>query len=313
MIKGGDNDSIHTQVIDRGHGRRGEADPRNRRLQRHRHPRPDRRRRAVGQDGDDREQRRRLVLRRDRRRSDRLRLGRLRRLDDADEDALRRWAGDGRHLPGADLGQRDAAWEEIESEHAAENASEESAGAARARPLAPGTLRPKHTGTKNEARPRAGRGSRAAEPAPEEAPEAARSRARSRAERGDRFNPGSGRPSGAALSRPVAGFDQVRAARQAEAPRPLDRFGDPDAAEPVTTSPCRRSLAATARTGRARGRPPFCARPTPSASVSLPGPDAELAVGATAARRRASPPGRRRLERTDQHRRRLALAARRRS
>ena len=40
-------------------------------------------------------------------RSHRLRLGRLRRHDDADDDALRRRAGDGRHLPGADLGQRD--------------------------------------------------------------------------------------------------------------------------------------------------------------------------------------------------------------
>src|SRR5436309_1949290 len=61
----------------------------------------------MGQDGNDREQRRRLVLRRGRRRSDRLRLGWLRRYDDADDDALQRRAGDGRHLPGADLGQRD--------------------------------------------------------------------------------------------------------------------------------------------------------------------------------------------------------------
>ena len=87
--------------------RRGEEHPRNRRLQRHRHQRPDRRHGPVGQDRHDREQRRRLVLRRGRRRSDRLRLGRLRRLDDADDDPLQRRPGDGRDLPGADLGQRD--------------------------------------------------------------------------------------------------------------------------------------------------------------------------------------------------------------
>ncbi len=87
------------------HRRRGEEHPRNGRLQRHRHQRPDRRRRPVGQDGDDREQRRRLVLRRRQRRSHRLRLGRLRRLDDADDHPLQRRPGDGRHLPGPDLGQ----------------------------------------------------------------------------------------------------------------------------------------------------------------------------------------------------------------
>ena len=58
-----------------------------------------------GKTGTTEEQRRRLVLRRDRR-SHRLRLGRLRRHGDADDDALQRRPGDGRHLPGADLGQR---------------------------------------------------------------------------------------------------------------------------------------------------------------------------------------------------------------
>ncbi len=91
----------------RRHRRGGEEHPRNGRLQRHRHARPDRRRRPVGQDGDDREQRRRLVLRRHR-----------------DEVTACVWVGyadtttpmttlynggpvHGRHLPGPDLGQRD--------------------------------------------------------------------------------------------------------------------------------------------------------------------------------------------------------------
>ncbi len=87
--------------------RRSEGHPRNGGQQRHRHQRPDRRLGPVGQDGHDREQRRRLVLRRHRRRSDRLRLGRLRRHHDIDDDPLQRRPGDGRHLPGADLGQRD--------------------------------------------------------------------------------------------------------------------------------------------------------------------------------------------------------------
>ncbi len=87
--------------------RRSEEHPRNGGQQRHRHPRQHRRLGPVGQDRHDREQRRRLVLRRHRRRSDRLRLGRLRRHDDADDDPLQRRPGDGRHLPGADLGQRD--------------------------------------------------------------------------------------------------------------------------------------------------------------------------------------------------------------
>ena len=43
----------------------------------------------------------------DQRRSDRLRLGRLPGLDDADDHALQRRPGRGRHLPGPDLGQRD--------------------------------------------------------------------------------------------------------------------------------------------------------------------------------------------------------------
>ena len=83
-IKGGDNDSTHEQVITEGTAEDREEHPRNRGQQRHRHQRPDRRRRASG-------------ARRGRprttatpgsaaatRRSDRLRLGRLRRLDDAD-------------------------------------------------------------------------------------------------------------------------------------------------------------------------------------------------------------------------------------
>ena len=104
-IKDGDNDSTHEQVISEetastaksiletvvssGTGVNAEH----------------RRRRAVGQDGDDGEQRRRLVLRRHRR-SHRLRLGRLRRQRHADGNPLQRRPGDGRHVPGADLGQR---------------------------------------------------------------------------------------------------------------------------------------------------------------------------------------------------------------
>ena len=68
-----------TQVIPDRNRDRGQEHPRNRRLQRHRHQRPDRRRRPVGQDRHDREQRRRLVLRRCQQRSHRLRLGRPRR------------------------------------------------------------------------------------------------------------------------------------------------------------------------------------------------------------------------------------------
>ena len=104
-IKDGDNDSTHEQVISEetastaksiletvvSSGTGVNAD--------------DRRRRAVGQDGDDGEQRRRLVLRRHRR-SHRLRLGRLRGQRHADGNPLQRRAGDGRHVPGPDLGQR---------------------------------------------------------------------------------------------------------------------------------------------------------------------------------------------------------------
>ena len=90
-----------------GNGRRREANSRNGRLVRHRHPRPDRGRRPMGQDRNDREQRRRLVLRRHRRPGHGLRLGRLPGLDDADDHPLCGRAGDGRHLPGPDLGRRD--------------------------------------------------------------------------------------------------------------------------------------------------------------------------------------------------------------
>ncbi len=75
-----------------GDRRRREAHPRNRRLVRDRHPRPDRRRRPVGEDGHDREQRRCLVLRRNSRRSHRLRLGRLPGHDDPDDHSVRRAA-----------------------------------------------------------------------------------------------------------------------------------------------------------------------------------------------------------------------------
>ena len=165
-IKGGDNDSIHDQVFDQETVEDSEEHPRNRRLQRHRHQRPDRRRRPVGQDGDDREQRRRLVLRRHRRRSHRLRLGRLPRHDDADDDALQRRPGDGRHLPGPDLGRVISAWQEIQAEHAAEKAArkaakeagEESEAAAKPKTT---TKRRKAKATNRRRKPKA------VEPAPE--------------------------------------------------------------------------------------------------------------------------------------------------
>ena len=108
VIKGGDNHVIHTQVfnqgtieeakriletvVDHGTGTHAQIGAEG----------------AVGQDRHDRGRGRRLVLRRDLRRSHRLRLGRLPGHDDADEDPLPGRPGPGRHLPGADLGQRDA-------------------------------------------------------------------------------------------------------------------------------------------------------------------------------------------------------------
>ena len=79
-IKGGDNDSTHEPGdLRRNRRRRRRASSKRWSAAAPASTPNDRRRRAVGQDRDDREQRRRLVLRRGRR-SDRLRLGRLRRL-----------------------------------------------------------------------------------------------------------------------------------------------------------------------------------------------------------------------------------------
>ena len=68
--------------------------------------RPDQRPLPVGQDRHDRQQRRRLVLRRDRG-GHRLRLGRPRRQHPADDHRVRRRAGGRRYLPGRDLGLGD--------------------------------------------------------------------------------------------------------------------------------------------------------------------------------------------------------------
>ena len=172
-IKGGDNDSTHKQVIPEGVAEEAKSILETVVSSGTGTQRQHRRLGPVGQDRHDREQRRRLVLRRDRR-SHRLRLGRLRRHDDADDDPLQRRPGDGRHLPGADLGQRDLGLGRDQGRtrrgsQGREGSSKASdSGSSSSAPDLHGARIVRRNGSRSGARRK-----RTGEPAPEEAPEAA--------------------------------------------------------------------------------------------------------------------------------------------
>ena len=99
----GENEKTSKQVIDPAVAADGDGHPPHGRHQRHRPERPGRRRLHLGQDRHDRQQRRRLVRRRQRGR-DRRRLGRLSGRRDADDDRVQRRARRRRNDPGGDLG-----------------------------------------------------------------------------------------------------------------------------------------------------------------------------------------------------------------
>ena len=302
-IKGGDNDSLHNQVFEQGTAEEAEEHPRNGRLQRHRDQGADRRRRPVGQDRDDREQRRRLVLRWRRRRSHRLRLGRLPEHDDADDDPLQRRPGDGRHLPGADLGQRDQG---LGGNPGRARGRKARAASRAGKPVAPNSCRknrPANTCRKKKAsKPRPKKKPRLKakrRPRPKRPVEAWRWRPVAVAAAA---SPPVNRRRCSTRSRPR---DEA-AAGGAEAPGPLDRFGDPD---PRAGHHLGRLALGWQQQERvaveAGGR--SASRPMPSASVSLPGPEQRSASGRGPRRRAHRLQAGGRLQRPDQHRRRLAL------
>ena len=166
---------------------------------------------------------------------DRLRLGRLRRHDDADEDPLQRRPGDGRDVPGVDLGQRDLRLGGHPGRTRGGNEGKRRrARAAKAPKLGEDdrssyeppkpTSEPEPNRRRNEARARSrsGAGTEAA-PAkrrrPKPAPEAAAANGR----RAAAASP----PASASAARAGRPGDEA-AAGGAEAPGALDGFGDPD-------------------------------------------------------------------------------------
>ena len=205
-----------------------------------------------------------------------------------------------------------SAWEDIAAERAAETAAEKAArgegdkdsNPAKAAKPKPTCRKPKpNRWNRKKPRPKP-----KPAPEPEAAPEAEpRSRAGSgarRAESGRRRGGGDHRA--ARPARPAA--RRSGDAGGAEAPGALDRFGDPDpgAGDDLGRAP---SSGGRIRNGSRPRSAPLSARPMPSASVSLPGPRAEVAR--RGARRRGAGPhllqAGGRLEGADQHRRRLAL------
>ena len=286
-IKGGDNDSIHDQVIPEGVAEEAKSiletvvssgTGTNAQIG------------AEGQwgkTGHDREQRRRLVLRRGRRRSDRLRLGRLRRHDDADDDALQRRPGDGRHLPGADLGQRDLGLGGNQGRTRRRSQGKEGEQGRLGLRLV--LRRLDRSGAGILGRNRSGAGTGSSEPSE---PEARSQKRRKPPNRRNQRRPNRRRRRAAAASPPDSRLRDVGAAGGAEAPGALDRFGDADPGAGDHLRPVPGSGGSSRNGSRPRSAS-FCSRPMPSASVSLPGPEQSSRSGRSPRRSLASAPGRR--------------------
>ena len=245
------------------------------------------------------------------RRSHRLRLGRLRRT------RRRRWTTlynggpvMGGTFPALIWASVISAWEEIQAEHAAETAAEKAGARKTARSSSAGETesyvrrKPKRESRPNRkrrtgARSRSGAGTRsgARSSGPEAAPEAAPESRRRRRRHHRR------------ASRRGRGRETKRAAGGAEAPGALDRFGDPDPGAGDDLAAARRPRRGRSRNGsRLRSAPLSREADRRAPRSACRGPSRGRRPGRVAApRARISSRPCGRLQRPDQHRRRLAL------
>ena len=197
-----------------------------------------------------------------------------------------------------------SAWEEIKAERAAE--AKEEQGEATATPARSSGSHLHGAGII--------RANRKSKPTPEASEPAKKPRAEARRNAAEPAAPGTRRRTGGALQRRRRHRRLAAAAsRRSGLPAAQKRQGRSTALVipirgPVTTSAppvaCRRAAAGT---GRAPRSAPFCSRPMPSASVSLPGPEQRSRSGRSPRRAPHRLQAGGRLERPDQHRGRLAL------